>query len=362
MEKTPSFRMNVKHHTKKLLAVVLTTLFASSGALAQNEVKGTTYYLPQTAIQFSVLVERTATQPGDLCMYSERFLKKSDVAMKPTTQYRILDITARATGVRDTSKMYTANINSKHSIVTLKVNEDGIIEAVNTTTAERPKPKRFVPAPKQQPLNPRDYMNQDILTAASKAKTAELVAQEIYDIRESRNQLNKGQADFMPKDGEQLRLMLNNLNTQETVLLQLFEGITERDTVEHIITYIPTKEVNKDVLFRFSQKLGLVDKDDLAGAPFYISIADLHSMPTNAAVSDEKRSKDDANIYVTMPGKISFTLHRSEQELMTQELYAGQFGKTAPLDNEFFGRKLFTTLVYDPVTGSVEDIKTEPMK
>ena len=164
--------MNVKHHTKKLLAVALTTLFASSGALAQNEVKGTTYYLPQTAIQFSVLVERTATQPGDLCMYSERFLKKSDVAMKPTTQYRILDITARATGVRDTSKMYTANINSKHSIVTLKVNEDGIIEAVNTTTAERPKPKRFVPAPKQQPLNPRDYMNQDILTAASTAKTA----------------------------------------------------------------------------------------------------------------------------------------------------------------------------------------------
>ena len=120
--------MNVKHHTKKLLAVALTTLFASSGALAQNEVKGTTYYLPQTAIQFSVLVERTATQPGDLCMYSERFLKKSDVAMKPTTQYRILDITARATGVRDTSKMYTANINSKHSIVTLKVNEDGIID------------------------------------------------------------------------------------------------------------------------------------------------------------------------------------------------------------------------------------------
>ena len=132
--------------------------------------------------------------------------------------------------------------------------------------------------------------------------------------------------------------------------------------MEHIITYIHTKEVSREVLFRFSQKLGLVDKDDLAGAPFYISIAALHSMPTNAAVSEEKRSKDDANIFVTMPGKINFTLHRSEQMLMSQDIYAAQFGKTAPLDNEFFGRKLFTTLVYDPVTGSVEDIKTEPMK
>ena len=63
-----------------------------------------------------------------------------------------------------------------------------------------------------------------------------------------------------------------------------------------------------------------------------------------------------------MQGKINFTLHRSEQMLMSQDIYAAQFGKTAPLDNEFFGRKLFTTLVYDPVTGSVEDIKTEPMK
>ena len=354
--------MNIKHLTHRLLTLTATAALTASVATAQNEVKGTTYYLPLTAIQFSVLVERSAVEPGDLCMYSERFLKKSDVPMKASTTFRILDITARAIGVRDTSKMYTANVNSKHSIVTMRVNEEGIIEAVNAEPPARPKAKRFTPAPKPQPQNPRDFMNQDILTAASKAKTAELVAQEIYDIRDSRNQLSKGQADFMPKDGEQLRLMLNSLSTQEAILLQLFEGTTDRDTVEHIITYIPTKEVNREVLFRFSQKLGLVDKDDLAGAPFYISITDLHSMPTNAAVSDEKRSKDDANIFVTMPGKINFTLHRSEQQLMSQDIYAAQFGKTAPLDNEFFGRKLFTTLVYDPVTGSVEDIKTEPMK
>ncbi len=52
-----------------------------------------------------------------------------------------------------------------------------------------------------------DFMNADILSAGSKAKMAELIAQDIYDIRESRNQLSRGEADFMPKDGEQLKII-----------------------------------------------------------------------------------------------------------------------------------------------------------
>ena len=64
-------------------------------------------------------------------------------------------------------------------------------------------------------------MNEDILSAGSSAKMAELCALEIYDIRDSKSLLNKGQADFMPKDGEQLRIMLANLETQENALMQL---------------------------------------------------------------------------------------------------------------------------------------------
>lgn len=48
----------------------------------------------------------------------------------------------------------------------------------------------------------------------SSAKMAELVAKEIYSIRESRNALLRGEADNMPKDGAQLKLMLDNLNQQ----------------------------------------------------------------------------------------------------------------------------------------------------
>ena len=40
-------------------------------------------------------------------------------------------------------------------------------------------------------------MNQEILSAGSNAKIAELTAEEIYDIRDSRTALIKGEADNM---------------------------------------------------------------------------------------------------------------------------------------------------------------------
>ena len=246
----------------------------------------------------------------------------------------------------------------------MKVDENsGILLAVNAEAKRMEKPAPFMAAPKPLPLNPRDYMSQEILAAGSSAKMAELIAQEIYDIRESKSQLNKGQADFMPKDGEQMRIMLNNLNTQEAALLQMFEGVTEKDTVETTITFVPNKAVDKQVLFRFSKKFGLVDADDLSGEPYYISIEDLHKQVENTAIdTSDKKAKDDAGIYANLPGKIKATLYRSENQIAEYEVYAAQFGITAPMDNELFSKKLLTSLVYDPTTGHVETISTEMIK
>ena len=355
--------MDIKNMTKKLWLCCM-SIFLSTGAFAQNAVEGTTYYLPKTALNYTLLIERVTAQPGELSMYAGRFLKKDDVISKPTTAYRILKIQMTSVGVADTAKRFTPKIDAKHSINSMKVDEDSrILLAVNAEPKKIEKPAPFFAAPKPLPLNPRDYMSQEILAAGSSAKMAELIAQEIYDIRESKSQLNKGQADFMPKDGEQMRIMLNNLNTQEAALLQMFEGVTEKDTVETTITFVPNKAVDKQVLFRFSKKFGLVDADDLSGEPYYISIEDLHKQVENTAIdTSDKKAKDDAGIYANLPGKIKATLYRSENQIAEYEVYAAQFGITAPMDNELFSKKLLTSLVYDPTTGHVETISTEMIK
>ena len=94
-------------------------------------------------------------------------------------------------------------------------------------------------------INGADFKTEEILSAGSTAKMAELTANEIYDIRENRGLLTKGQADFMPKDGEQLKLMLSNLDTQEEGLLQLFRGTKAIETYVFTFDVVPNSELNK---------------------------------------------------------------------------------------------------------------------
>src|SRR5574344_1930585 len=215
-------------------------------------------------------IERTTYTPGELAVYAEKYMKMQNTDENPSVAYRIISTTNNCFGIPDTTKQHTAIVDKKHSIIRINKYENGMLLAINAEPKTIESIKDFKAAPKQAPLNPRDFMNADILSAGSKAKMAELIAQDIYEIRESRNQLSRGEADFMPKDGEQLKIMLSNLNTQEKALMQVFEGATTSDTTEVEITFIPTKEVKKQLLFRFSKKLGFTDIDDMAGAPYYI--------------------------------------------------------------------------------------------
>lgn len=355
----------MNNHTAKWMKGILPLCFTALFSLpvqAQPAVDGTPYCLPKTAINVTMLIEKKSEQPGELHQYASRFLKKDNVITSASTTYRIVDMKLTPIGLPDTTKQFTARVDGKHSIERVELSNSGIILAVNTDPApEKQMPAPFKAAPKNRLPNPHDYMNQDILSAGSTAKMAELTAQEIYDIRDSRSLLTKGQADFMPKDGEQLRIMMESLNQQEKALLQVFEGTTTCDTTEVTLTYLPQRE-GRELLFRFSKKLGMVDNDDMAGEPFYIQIADLHSRPVNNTVAEGKVNKDDANIFINLPGRIKATIAEGNDERASLELYAAQFGTTERLDTELFGRKLYTTLVYNPVTGNLESQKTDLIK
>lgn len=344
--------------------VLLTTLCACFAMLtkAQIPTEGTTYFLPKTALNFALLIEKTAFTPGQYADYAERYLKQK-VKNKPYTQYRIVGISLSTCGVPDSSKRHIVIIDKKHSIVRVELDRNNVLKAVNAKATQQVQPVPFKAARKPAAVNTKDYLTEDMIAAGSSAKTAELIAQEIYDIRESRNQLSKGEAEFMPKDGEQLKIMLHSLNTQETALRQVFEGTIETDTLEQTISYTPTKEVQKELLFRFSRHLGMVDKDDLSGVPYYISIADEHIIPKiEGAVNNDKKSKEDIGLYVNLPGKIKITLYREERIDKQFETYAAQFGRVEGISGTLFGRKFTTHIVLNPINGNVESMNTEPLE
>jgi hypothetical protein len=345
----------------KRLIIAISIILCSLGINAQQPVEGSTYFLPKTAVRFSVLVEKTAYTPGELAIYGEKYMKLTDIDYNSSTSYRIVSTTLSSIGTPDSSKQHTAVIDKKHSIISVERDRSGILLAINAKPMIKDAPKSFVAAAKPAPLNARDFMTEDILAAGSKAKMAELIAQDIYEIRDSRNQLSRGEAEFMPKDGEQLKIMLANLNKQEQALMQVFKGTISKDTIEEVITFIPQKEENKYLLFRFSKNFGFTDKDDLAGNPYYVSVEDEHSMPELKLANEEKKSKDDCGIYVNLPGKIKITLFDGNQQRASFELYAAQFGKEESISGELFGKKFTTHIVLDPVTGNAQQLKTEPL-
>ncbi len=343
-----------------LAAASLATAGAQTGSVS---VDGSSYYLPKTVLRFALQVEKTVYTPGDFAPYASRYLKRDDVKLEPSTTYRIVSLKLSSDATPDTAKFYTAKMDAKHSIRSLKRNDNGVLLAVNAEPRTVAAPKPFVPAPKPAAVNPRDYMTQEILNAGSMEKMAELTVQEIYDIRENKGLLNKGQADYMPKDGEQLRIMLGNLDKQESALLQMFEGTTVKDTAETVVTFVPEREVDRQLFFRFSSLMGMTDADDLGGNPYYLTIEDLHNAATlNVGIEGEKKDKDNVGIYVNLPGKIRVSVFNGNSLMGAFELYAAQFGTTESLSGELFSKKITTHVVLNPITGSVESIQTESLK
>lgn len=346
----------------KKIFITLTLMNLMFLAKAQQPVAGTSYYLPKTSLQFSILVEKTEYKPGQFAAYAERYMKRSDISLEPSTTYRIVGIQMAPVAVPDSSKQYTLQLDKKATISEVDRDPNGILLAINMKGVRTEKNIAFKPAKRVMLPNPNDYMNEDILSAGSTAKMAELCAQEIYDIRDSRTQLARGQAEFMPKDGAQLKIMMDHLDIQEQALLQVFEGTTYKDTLEKVITFIPAQQVNKQLFFRFSKKLGFTDNDDLAGEPYYISIAKDNNIPENVTSVKEKKDKDELGLYVNIPDKISITLYQQEQPLKAFSTLAGQFGKTEALSAELFGKKQTSHILLNPISGSIEKIESETLK
>ena len=330
-------------------------------SIAVASAQSATYHLPKTALKISVLVEKKSYTPGRLSEYANRFLKKN-VEQETFDHYRIINQDIELYAIPDSSRIFEAKMENKLNITSFSLTEDNILLGINAD-GKGPKIKEpFVPAPKPEPLDPYKYLSQEIVSTGSKLKMAELCANEIFDIRESINELTRGQADYMPKDGLQLEIMLKNLSTQEKAIRQFFEGVTTTDTLEHVFIYVPEKEKQKEILYRFSSHFGMVDTDDLSGEPYYAIVEDLHSMPEYINEPGKKAPKDETGIWISLPGKVRFSLSNGEKALKTLEFSASQFGEIENLNDPLFSKKVKTTLLLHPYNGGIEKIESVQIK
>lgn len=347
---------------KKLFPILIAAACALP-ATAQEPVQGTTYFLPRTTLRVSLLVEKTTYAPGEFADYAARYIKTPAEAA-PAATCRLVGVRWSTYAVPDTAQEHRLVLDKKHSVARVQRDKNGVLLAINATAKAPAQPAAFAPAAQPAALNPRDFMNEDMLRAGTAAKTAELVAKEIYDIRESRNMLSRGEADFMPKDGEQLRLMLANLDRQERALLQTFLGVTRKDTAEVVVDFTPERGMGRQLLFRLSKQLGVVADDNLAGEPYYIEVSENGELAepapdANAQAATAKKSKDDIGLVVALPARATATIFAAGRRVARHEFYAAQLGRAESLSGALFGKDYTTHLTLDAHTGAVVRMETE---
>ena len=351
---------------QRLMATLL--LLTSLNAAAQTEVTagvmrgkdyGVTYMLPKTEIEISLQITKHIYTPGRFCQYASRYLQLNNVSGEPETHWTLDNIQMNTVGIPDRENVYFVKLKDKTVAPLMELTEDGIVYSINMPFSGRKttRPDTEANTRKKSQPDPSQFLTEDILMASSTAKMAELVAKEIYNIRESRNALLRGETDTPPQDGNQLKLMLDNLQLQDEVLTEMFKGKAEKDT-QTIRLRITPEEMKDRVVFRFSQKLGLLDKDDLAGEPYYLNITNLQT-PAIPAATEEDKKKELEGVAYNVPGRARIVLMQGNRTLTETELPVTQFGTREYLAPVLFNKNSTTKVLFDTATGGLIKVDRE---
>lgn len=345
--------------------LIFSALLLATTAVAQTEVTvgvmrgkdyGVTYVLPKTEIEIVLQTTKHTYTPGEFCKYADRYLRLNNVSAEPEEYWTLDKIQPLIAGVPDKDNIYFVKLKDKTVAPLMELTQDGIVRSINMPfSGKQANQGTKVTTTSEAGIDPRSFLTEEILMSSSSAKMAELVAKEIYSIRESKNALLRGEADNMPKDGAQLKLMLDNLNLQERAMTEMFSG-TVKEEPKTVIVRLTPKEMKNEVAFRFSKKLGVVANDDLAGEPYYISVTNLKT-PDISNIEESKKKLE--GVAYNVPGRAQVILTQSNKKLFDEELPVTQFGTIEYLAPVLFNKGATVKVLFDTATGGLIKVDRE---
>jgi hypothetical protein len=198
---------------------------------------------------------------------------------------------------------------------------------------------------------------EDLLMAGSVARQAEVAAKQIYRLRESRTDILTGDADNLPPDGEAMKIVISKLEDQEKALTKLFTGTETCETTYYDVSIMPEDELEHEVLFRFSSKLGILDDDDLGGEPIYMNLTALERAPELDPKEAEKKAKSLKGVVYNVPGRARVEIMRNNKSILKRDIPVVQFGTQEVLSPVILeDKKEPVKVIFYPETGAIKQI------
>ncbi len=346
---------------------ILACLVASSAMAQSTKVLtaeksndyGLVYSLPITALEVEVTASHQVGKKGPYYLYAKKSIGTDKAIAEDYEKWQITDVKVRPYGAPDASTQYLMQLRPG-ALTSITVDSNGMLLAINKDVAA-PSKDAGNKAPAEKVKWPTgneylDFVDEDFVASKSSAKQAQLLAESLMEVRESKLALTRGTADAMPADGKQMELMLASLGEQEAALTAAFTGSVTTETVTRKFTFIPEGDA-KQILFRMSDFAGFVDADDLSGDPVYIQIETTNeaSVPVDAKGEPKKLPKN-AVIY-NIPGSAQVSISSLGKTLFEKEIQMSQLGMTFGLDPALFtDKKEPSFAIFDPVTGALLEV------
>ncbi|MCH5231082.1 MAG: DUF4831 family protein [Muribaculaceae bacterium] len=350
----------------KYIILSLSILICSIAARAQqtklltaekhNEY-GLVYTLPLTAFKVNIVAVKEQSVAGPFSKYSKIFTSDSRIIDKDAVKWTIESVNVTPYGVPDSENRYLMQLKAGN-LTFIEVAEDGMLLSINKEVEPETPADISITELEGTPVSGKEYLefvNEDFISAISSYKKAQLLAEEIMEIRDAKISLTRGTAETMPTDGRQLEIMLESLEKQERALMNAFTGASWKERVVRTFTVVPEDEGNITVC-RLNPSEGLMDPSG-KGTPVILNVKLVEDalLPVDNK-GDEKKIPKDAVMYC-IPGLADITVSLDKNKLFNREFPMSQFGMLFGLNPSIFtDKKEPSYAVFDPSTGALIEV------
>lgn len=351
-----------------LATILLTGSFAASAqqtrilTAEKHNDYGIVYMLPTTVLDIELEAERTVYKTGPFKQYARKYIGTDKVVTEDGESWTLTRVRVTPRGVADADKRYVMQLKPG-ALTSVCVADDGMLLAINRDA----EPTKILDAWKSSELSQStltdneylQYVDEDYIASQSSAKRAQLLAESLMEVRNSKVALSRGTAETMPTDGRQLELMLESLRHQEKCLTEAFTGTIQTQKAVTKLTYVPVADkTGRHILCRLSDFAGFVASDDYSGDPVYIDIREESrgQLPLNEKGEERAWPKD--GVAYMIPGTAHITISTGGRGLFDADIELAQYGVTFALQpNLFSDKKAPQQALFNPTTGALISIE-----
>jgi hypothetical protein len=378
------FKSSLKKHTMRTLVFLLALCLVvpafgqrnkkgeeTSGVLAGKLAEeGVVYALPRTGIRIYVNATKTDYTPGPYSRFADQLLGIGNVASEPSSSWAINDVRLETYSEPDPTQVFkTKGLGAS----TIGLTPDGCLAGINSAVSVEPrggivtnpaacinkmKPFQFTNLSDEPFFSSGDSTGRYRAARLTIDQKAAQAAARVLDCRKLKYEIVAGLLDELPPDGQGYEASLKQLDNLEKEYLSLFAGVSVSNDFDFSFEYTPSSQDTKgDVVFRFSEQQGVLDKSDVTGKPVMIELSKVADLSSNY---DKLKSSDNpsagfSGVYYRLPGLADVRLIQELKVIATARFPVAQFGSVAPVPESLLDGNY--SIEFHPETGAIKKVE-----